>query len=270
MKNYKAYLLASAMTSALLPASLEAVTLDDLEATIRASRSCSVVVEKEKPEPKGWFSSFRNAAGDALRAFGHGLRTQNHQTSAGILKEQVKDVAASLLFQRRLAFSVTSSIFNPLGNFARAVGQVVKGGQATQSQKRSTVDLLAKEADVAYALKLAATANLNVDAATAFDNYKDVVEGLNNRGRSTHRLDVNKIYMDALAANVFRNKPGATSEDFSRELRARGFRVMEQMKPVQETSSPRTKLNLMEQYLKNSFDNEKAKYQFDTSRSKVL
>lgn len=61
MKYFKSFLLASVFSSVLIPASLSAVTPDELADHIVRSRSCPVasIVHQEPPAERGWFSSFR-------------------------------------------------------------------------------------------------------------------------------------------------------------------------------------------------------------------
>lgn len=271
MKCYKSFLLVSVFSSIMISASLSAVTSDELADKIRNTRTCPVViVDQEAPAQSGWFSSFRQKTGNALRWFGDKLRTEeDSRIAANHVKEMAKDAAvAALSYETGFCFS--RSILNPIGNAFRKVGQWIKGGEETQTTTRAVLNNLklnksSKEADVEDALRISAEAILTVDASTAVQSFDDVVAGLNKRGFSTKGLDTNHIYMEVLAGQTLRKNSNVSYEDFSCEMLTQGMPVLQKMNGVKNASDSQ-KLNLMNTYLRKAFDRENAKLRFDQAR----
>lgn len=270
MKYYRSFLLASVFSSIIIPASLSAVTPDELADVIVRSRSCPVAAINEEAAPvqNGWFSSFRQKTGNALRWFGDKLRTEEDpRTATGHVSQMVKDGAAAAL-SYKTGFSFDRSIFNPIGNAFRKVGQWIKGGEETQTTTRIILNNLglnksSKDADVENALRIAAEISLKADAATAIKAYEDVNSGLNKRGVSTKNLGAEQIYLGALARKTLLKN--SKYEDFSREMLTYGMPVLEKMDGIKGASDDK-KLNLMNIYLRQVFNTESAKIKFDTAR----
>ena len=276
MKYFKSFLLASVFSSVLIPASLSAVTPDELADHIVRSRSCPVasIVHQEPPAERGWFSSFRQKTGNALRWFGDKLRTEDDsRTAAGHVNQMTKDgVAAALSY--KTGFSFTRNVFNPIGNALRTAGQWIKGGEETQTTTRVVLNNLglnnsSKERDIAEALSTVATASLKAGATTT---YEDVVLGLNKRGLSTKNLDTEDIYLSALARKTLVDNPALLKNSdelykkFSQEMFIHGMPVLEKMNGIKGAADGE-KLNLMNTYLKQVFKTESAKIKFDTARN---
>ncbi|MBY0501912.1 MAG: hypothetical protein K2P93_07935 [Alphaproteobacteria bacterium] len=272
MKYYKSFLLASVFSSIMIPATLSAVTADELADKIRNTRACPVVITDQAPPVQGgWFSSFRQKTGNALRWFGDKLRTEeDSQIAADHVKQMAKDVAVAAL-SYETGFSFSRNILNPIGNAFRKVGQWIKGGEETQTTTRTVLNNLglnksSKDADVENALRLSAQATLKADAATAFESYGSVVVGLDKRGFSTKHLDSKEIYMDTLAGQILRNRSNSTYEAFSQEMHFQGMPILLQMKGIKNASDGE-KVNLMNIYLKEAFNRENAKIKFDETRA---
>ncbi|MBX9621642.1 MAG: hypothetical protein K2X28_06420 [Alphaproteobacteria bacterium] len=272
MKYFKSFLLASVFSWALIPASLSALTPDELADHIRNSRSCPVasIVRQEPAAERGWFSSFRQKTGNALRWFGDKLRTEeDSRTAAGHVSQMTKDGAAAAL-SYKTGFSFTRDIFNPIGNALRTVGQWIKGGEETQTTTRVVLNNLglnksSKDADVAEALRKAAEASLKADAATAVKTYEDVVLGLNKRGLSTKSLDTEQTYLSALAGQTLVKNSNVSYETFSQEMFIHGMPVLEKMNGIKDAADGE-KLDLMNTYLRQVFQTESAKIKFDAAR----
>jgi hypothetical protein len=278
MKYYKSFLLASVFSSILIPASLSARTSDsdELARIIVSQRACQVaMVDQGPPAQSGWFSSFcqkaRQKTGKALRDLGEALRTEeDSRTAAGHVSQMAKDAAAASL-SYKTGFSFTRSIFNPIGNALRTVGQWIKGGQETQTTTRVVINSLelnrsSKDVDIENALRITAEASLKADATTAIGTYEDVVLGLNKRGISTKSLGTEQIYLSALARQTLVKNSNASYEAFSGEMLVHGMPVLEKMNEIKGASDGE-KLNLMNTYLRKVFTTESAKIRFDTARN---
>ncbi|MBL8676371.1 MAG: hypothetical protein JNJ47_02955 [Alphaproteobacteria bacterium] len=270
MKYYRSFLLASVFSSIIIPASLSAVTSDELADHIRNSRSCPVtsIADQEPPAQSGWFSSFRQKTGNAFRWFGDKLRTEEDpQTAAGHVSQMVKDGAAAAL-SYKTGFSFKRNIFNPIGNALRTVGQWIKGGEETQTTTRVTLNNLglnksSKDTDVENALRIAAETSLKADTATAIKIYEDVISGLNKRGFSTKSLGTEQVYLGALARQTLLKN--SEYEVFSQEMFAHGMPVLEKMNGIKDASDGE-KLNLMNIYLRKVYNTGSAKKKFDAAR----
>lgn len=273
MKYFKSFLLASVFSSVLIPASLSAVTSDELADHIVRSRSCpvAVVVDQEPPAKSGWFSSFRQKTGDALRWFGDKLRTEDDsRTAAGHVTQMAKDGAAAAL-SYKTGFSFSRDIFNPIGNALRTVGQWIKGGKETQTTTRVILNNLglnqsSKERDIAEALNTVATASIKANLASAIKTYEDVVLGLNKRGHYSKDLDKEDIYLSALARKTLVKNSNTSYEKFSQEMFIHGMPVLEKMNGIKGAADGE-KLNLMNTYLRKVFTTESAKIKFDAARN---
>lgn len=271
MKYFKSFLLASVFSSALIPVSLSAVTPDELADHITRSRACPVtVIHQEPATERGWFSSFRQTTGNALRWFGDKLRTEeNSRTAAGHVTQMTKDGAAAAL-SYKTGFSFTRDIFNPIGNALRTVGQWIKGGEETQTTTRVILNNLglnksSKKDHIAEALSTVATASIKAGATTAIKTYEDVVLGLNKRGLPTKSLDTEQIYLDALAKQTLLKNSDVPYETFSAEMLVHGMPVLEKMSGIKGAADGE-KLNLMNAYLRQVFKTESTKIRFDAAR----
>ncbi|MBX9786418.1 MAG: hypothetical protein K2Y08_03665 [Alphaproteobacteria bacterium] len=271
MKYYKSFLLASVFSSVIIPASLSAVTPDELADKIVSQRACPVaIIDQEPPVQSGWFSSFRQKTGNALRWFGDKLRTEeDSRTSAGHVSQMAKDAAVSAL-SYKTGFSFDRNILNPIGNAFRTVGQWIKGGEETQTSTRVILNNLglnrsSKDADVENALRISAEASLKADTTTAIETYNNVVSGLKKRGFSTN-VDTNKTYMDALARQTLVKNSNVSYETFSQDMFIHGMPVLEKMNGIKGASDGE-KLNLMNTYLRQVFNTESAKIRFDAARN---
>lgn len=270
MKYYRSFLLASVFSSVIIPASLSAVTSDELTDVIVRSRSCPVATinQETAPAKDGWFSSFRQKTGNAFRWFGDKLRTEEDpRTAAGHVSQMVKDGAAAAL-SYKTGFSFKRNIFNPIGNALRTVGQWIKGGEETQTTTRVILNNLglnksSKDADVENALLIAAETSLKADTATAITIYEDVNSGLNKRGFSTKSLGTEQVYLGVLARQTLLKN--SEYEVFSQEMLTYGMPVLEKMNGIKDASDGE-KLNLMNIYLRKVYNTESAKIRFDTER----
>lgn len=276
MKYFKSFLLASVFSSVLIPASLSAVTPDELADHIVRSRSCPVasIVDQEPPAKSGWFSSFRQKTGNFLRGLGDELRTESKpQTAAGRVTQMAKDGLVKAL-SYMTGISLNKEILNPLGNALRTVGQWIKGGEETQTTTRVVLNNLglnksSKERFIAEALSTVATASLKAGATTTYD---DVVLGLNKRGLSTKNLDTEDIYLSALARKTLVDNPALLKnsdelyEKFSQKMFIHGMPVLEKINGIKGAADGE-KLNLMNTYLRQVFKTESAKIKFDAARN---
>jgi hypothetical protein len=272
MKYYKSFLLASVFSSIMIPATLSAVTSDELADKIRNTRACTVViVDQEPPVQRGWFSSFRQKTGDALRWFGDKLRTEeDSRIAADHVKQMAKDVAVAAL-SYETGFSFSRSVLNPIGNAFRKVGQWIKGSEESQTTTRTVLNNLglnksSKQDDLKDALCLSAEATLKADPASAFENYESVVTGLVKRGFSTENLDSHEIYMDMFAGQTLRKNPNVTYDAFSQEMFVHGMPILQKMNGIKNVASDSEKLKLMNIYLEQTFKRENAKRKFDEAR----
>ncbi|MBP6951950.1 MAG: hypothetical protein KBC28_07065 [Alphaproteobacteria bacterium] len=272
MNIFKSFLLASTIIATLSPFSLSAMSSEELSEKIRIARAAPVRVQPEVEAPRGWFSSFRKSAGDAVRWAGDQLRTEgNTKTAAGNLKEMAKDLAAKGI-SAKVGFSVTSAIFNPIGNGLRKVGQWIKEGEETQTPLRVVLSNLglnhsAKQADIEQALKTAATAAIRADVDnTAPEFFLEIVKGVNNRGHSTKQIDAFKIYVDAVAREVMQQNATISQTAFEETVRNQSYEMLQYIAPVKATSVPGEKIRLMNQYLNRAFQQEKAKNNFNAIR----
>jgi len=279
MKLSKSFLFGAAVTLMLLPCSLSAITPEELADKILTARAChapQLHVEKE-PQEQGWFAAIRKNTGDAFRKVGDMLRSEGDQSPAGKVKELAKDGALAAVSPKLQA--VKSKIFKPLGNALRAFGQEIKGGEATQTTTRIILDNIglkrsAKTYQVEEALKTVAKATLKADEATAIEDYKSVVEGIVKRGYATKTqlqgIDVYAIYLNALAEEELNENKTLTYEAFSRALQLKGFSALENIKSVKTAPFAAEKLQAMEQYIKDAYNQIKLKQDFDAMRKQAI
>ena len=182
-----------------------------------------------------------------------------------------KDLAAKGI-SAKVGFSVTSAIFNPIGNGLRKVGQWIKEGEETQTPLRVVLSNLglnhsAKQADIEQALKTAATAAIRADVDnTAPEFFLEIVKGVNNRGHSTKQIDAFKIYVDAVAREVMQQNATISQTAFEETVRNQSYEMLQYIAPVKATSVPGEKIRLMNQYLNRAFQQEKAKNNFNAIR----
>ncbi|MBY0293698.1 MAG: hypothetical protein K2W92_10485 [Alphaproteobacteria bacterium] len=277
MSKFKSFLLASTIIATLSPFSLSAISSEELSEKIRISRVAPVRMqpEAEIPAEKGWFSSFRQSAGNVVRWAGDQLRTEGDtNTAAGHLKETAKDIAAKYA-STKVGIPLTSAIFNPIGNGLRKVGQLIKGGKETQTTTRvilnsSGLKYNAKQAEIERALSAAATALVRVDEGTAPEEFLKVVKGLNNRGFSTKQIDAFKIYVDAVASEVMQQNTAISKEVFEQEVMVRSFEMLQYITPVKMAPFVGEKDRLMKEYIHRAYKLETDKNLNNKNRKAAL
>jgi len=283
MKFSKSFLLGSAVALTVLPLTLSAdIDPKELEEKIRTARACpaSQEIALESAAEQGWFSSFRSYVGKGLRKAGNSLRTEEDQSAAGQVKEAIKDGVLSFVSAKTgIPFqNAKEVIFNSLGNGLRTVGQVIKGGTPKQTVKRVTLDSLelnkwSDDNQIKRALATVAKANLKVNKATAVEDYRLVIEGMVKRGYATSAqmkaIDVNAIYLDALAEETLAENNALTSTAFIEAVKINGFEVLEQINPV-KNAPVANKVDVMNAFLKGAYEKLKAQETANIRRNKAI
>lgn len=281
MKLSKLFLRGSAIVITMLPFSLSALDCDDLADKIRISRASHApkIIEQEAPA-SGWFSSFRKAAGNALRAAGDSLRTESDKSAAGQVKEFVKDGFLSAV-SAKVGYSLSSfkdTLFNSFGNGLRTIGQAIKGEKPTQTTTRVILDNLelnknSNASKIQDALRTVAQATLKADTASALEEYRLVVNGLVKRGYATtaqiQAIDVNAIYLHALAGEVVNKNNGLMLKEFADVIKLNGFSALEELKAI-KVAPTMEKKNLIEQYIQEAYQKAKMNQELDNKRKQVI
>ena len=266
MKNIRNILMVSVAVVGLIPNTLTAkISADELAGVIRTTRSCPVKsIEDTRPEPKGWFSSFRTKIGNGLRCMGDHLRSEgNKRTPAGRMKEWVKDATAKFA-SSKLGIKLNSGIFGPIGNGLRKLGQWIKGGEETQTDVRTTLNAVglkhgAQEHEVNEALRVVATAAYKV-GGNASEYYSDVVLGMKKRGHVAS--DASAVYLDAVSTEILNARPDVSAEDFGREMLRVG-----QKEILESVKGSNRRADTVSDYLSRAYETSKAKQEIQTSNA---
>ena len=272
MKSYKSFLLVSAVLTSVLPSSLYAqstTTADALADAIRHTHARPAhSIEAEQPAKSGWFTSFRQKAGNALRWTGEQLRTEgNKQTNAGKVKEWAKEKAAQFT-SSKVGVKLESAIFNPIGNGLRKLGQWIKGGKETQTPTRVVLDTLAlspaaHEFEVERALKIAASAAYKADSAKSSTLYSKVVEGMIKRGHVVPQ-SADAIFVESVAGEVLSKDSKVNFETFRVAMLNA---AMEKVEGLGSVKSSFDKPAAMDEVLRRIFETHTAKVQLNKMAS---
>ncbi len=247
MKKYISFLLVSAVLTSVLPASLSAdnnspLSSDDLADAIRHARSCPAKPSLDvTPEKKGFFSKFRERAGNAVRWAGDQIRQEgDSRTNAGQARNWLKEKAAQVA-SSQVGIAISTKVFNPIGNGLRKMGQWIKGGKEEQTPTRVVLDNVdlkygARATDVEKAVKLAASSAYKADAAQSVELFDNVVDGLKLRGHTITQADATRIFLEVVTQEILKAHAFINSEQFITAMLTVAMSKVQELESVKASS----------------------------------